>query len=108
MKDTLKCYNFTLRTFLQIFIHFLIEVLFQIFFYITRNLRPAPQCISVKLKILPPEKGFRILVVACPTFGFLVLALTAIPINGAVALIAGFKNLFQAVCVSLKIFVVCF
>ena len=41
--------------------------------------------------ILPPETDFRILVVACPTLGFLVLALTAIPINGAVALIADFR-----------------
>ena len=57
---------------------------------------------SVGDRILPPEIDFRILVVACPTFGFFVLALTAIPINGAATLIAGFKNLFQAVCVSLK------
>ena len=54
--------------------------------------------------ILPPEIDFRILVVACPTLGFLVLALTAIPINGAVALIADFRIFFQAVCVPLKIF----
>ena len=59
----------------------------------TFNLRPLP-CMSVKLKILPPDILFRILVVACPTFGFFVFAETAIPINGAVALIAGFKNLF--------------
>ena len=59
---------------------------------------------SVKLKILPPDILLRILVVACPTFGFLVLAVTAIPINGAVALIAGLRNLFQAVFVPLKIF----
>ena len=71
--------------------------------YITFNLSPRP-CMSVKLKILPPEIDFKILVVACPTFGFLVLALIAIHINGAVALIAGFRNLFQAVCVPLKIF----
>ena len=45
---------------------------------------------------------FIIVVVACPTFGFLILALTAVPINGAVALIAGFKNLFQVVSVLLK------
>ena len=72
--------------------------------YTIRNLRPAPECISVSDKILPPDILFRILVVASPTFGFLVLAVTAIPINGAVALIAGFKNLFQAVCVPLNIF----
>ena len=46
---------------------------------------------------------FNILGVACRIFGLLVLALTAIVINGAVALIAGFKNLFQAVCVPLKV-----
>ena len=56
---------------------------------ITFNLKPRP-CISVRLKILPPEIDFKILLVACPTAGFLDLALTAIPINGAVALIAGF------------------
>ena len=59
---------------------------------------------SVKLNILPPEIDFKILVVACPTFGFLVLAETAIPIKGAVALRAGFRNLFHAVCVPLNIF----
>ena len=58
---------------------------------------------SVKLKILPPLMLFNIFVVAAATFGFLVLAPTAIPINGADALIAGFRNLFQAVCVPLKI-----
>ena len=44
------------------------------------------------------------LVNACPSFGLFVLTLTAIPINGAVALTADFKNLFPAVCVPLKIF----
>ena len=72
-------------------------------FRIIFNLRPEPECISVKLKSLPPEIDFRTLAVACPTFGFLVFAETAIPLNGAVALIAGFRNLFQAVCVPLKI-----
>ena len=62
--------------------------------YITRNLRPAPECMSVKLKILPPEIDFKISVVACPTFGLFVFAETAIPINGAATLTAGFKNLF--------------
>ena len=52
---------------------------------------------SVRLKNLPPEIDFNILVVACPTLGFLVLALTAIPINGAATLTAGFKSLFHAV-----------
>ena len=60
--------------------------------YITFNLNPFP-CMSVTYKNLPTEIVFKILVVACPTFGFVVLALTAIPINGTVALIAGFKNL---------------
>ena len=72
--------------------------------YIAFSLRPAPDCMSVKLKILPPEIDFNILVVAAATFGFLVLAPTAIPINGAVALIAGLRNLFPAVFVPLKIF----
>ena len=72
--------------------------------YITRNLKPAPECMSVRLNTLPPLIDLRILVVACPTFGFFVLALTAIPIKGADALIAGFRNLFQAVCLPLNIF----
>ena len=59
---------------------------------------------SVSDNILPPDILFKILVVACPTFGFFVYAETAIPINGAVALIAGFRNLFQAVCVPLNSF----
>ena len=59
---------------------------------------------SVSDKIIPPEIDFIKLVVACLAFGFLVLALTAITINGAATLTAGFKNLFQAVCVPLKIF----
>ena len=40
---------------------------------------------------------FKILAVACPTFGFFVFAPTAIPITGAKVLTAGFKNLIQAV-----------
>ena len=71
--------------------------------YITFNLNPRP-CISVELKILPPDILFNIIVVACPTFGFFVFAETAIPIIGAARLTAGFKNLFQAVCVHLKFF----
>ena len=71
--------------------------------YITFNLSPLP-CISVSDKILPPEIDFNILIAAYPTFGFLVLALTAIPINEAATLTAGFKNLFHAVCVPLKKF----
>ena len=59
---------------------------------------------SARLNTFPPEIDFKILVVACPTFGFFVSALTAIPINGAVALIAGFRSLLPAVCVPLKIF----
>ena len=57
---------------------------------------------SVELKILPPEIDFNILVVTCPTLGFFVFAETAIPTNGTATLTAGFKNLFQAVCVPLK------
>ena len=71
--------------------------------YITFNLKPL-QCMSVKLNILPQDVLFNILVVACPTLGFLVSALTAMPINGAATLTADFKNLFQAVCVPLKDF----
>ena len=71
--------------------------------HITFSLNPLP-CMSVRLKILPPEILFSILVVACPTFGFFVFAETAIPINGADALIAGLRYLFHAVCVPLKIF----
>ena len=59
---------------------------------------------SVRPNILPPENDFKKLVVVCPTLGFFVLAEMAIPINGTVAIIAGFKNLFQAVCVPLKFF----
>ena len=59
---------------------------------------------SVNDNILPPECDFNKLVVACPTFGFLALALTAIPINGAATLTEGFKHLFQAVCVPLNNF----
>ena len=76
--------------------------------YITFNLKPL-QCTSVKLNILPQELLFNILDVACPTLGFLVLALTAMPKNGAATLTADFKNLFQAVCVPVEFFsVVCF
>ena len=71
--------------------------------YITFNLKPL-QCMSVKLKILPQHILFNILVVACPTLGFLVLALTAMPINGAATLTADFKKLFQAVCVPVEFF----
>ena len=71
--------------------------------YMTFNLKPRPY-MSVRLNILPPEIDFKILVVACPTFGFFVLALTAIPINGAATLTTGFKKLFQAACVPLNFF----
>ena len=72
--------------------------------YITFNLNPLP-CISVSDKILPPDILFKIFVVACPTFGFLVFAETAMPINGAVALIAGFKNFVPSCLCSLKYFI---
>ena len=71
--------------------------------YITFNLNPLPLR-SVKLKILPPDIHFKILVVGCPTVGFFVFAETAIPMNAAATLASGFKNLFQADCVPLKIF----
>ena len=63
---------------------------------------------SVRLNILPQLMFFNILVVACPTFGFLVLALTAIHINGAATFTAGFKNLFEAVCDPLNVFFIVF
>ena len=44
------------------------------------------------------------LLVACPILGFLILAETAIPIYGLAIFNAGFRNLFHAVCVPLKIF----
>ena len=56
---------------------------------------------SVTLKIFPPVNDFKVLVIACPILGFLVLAPTAIPINGAVGIMSGFKNLFGATCVPL-------
>ena len=61
---------------------------------ITLKQSPCP-CMSVKLKILPPDIDFNILVVACPTLGFLVLAETANPINGAATLTTGLRNLFK-------------
>ena len=71
--------------------------------YITFNLKPLP-CMSFKLNILQQDILFNILVVASPTLGFLVLALRAMPINGAATLTADFKSLFQAVCVPVKVF----
>ena len=65
--------------------------------YITRNLRPAPESISVSDKILPPVNDFNILVVAAPTLTFLFFAPTAIPITGASVFIVGFKNFDHAV-----------
>ena len=64
--------------------------------YLTFNLNPCP-CMLVKLNILLPLMLFNILMVACPTLGFVVLALTAIRINGTATLTAGFKTLFHAV-----------
>ena len=74
---------------------------------ITFNLKPLP-CMSVRPNILLQDIFFNILVVACPTLGFLVLALTAMPISGAATLTADFKTLFQAVCVPVEFSVVCF
>ena len=65
-------------------------------FHITFNLNPLP-CMSVRLNILPPVNDFNILVVATPTFAFLLFAPTAIPITGASVFIVGFRNLFRAV-----------
>ena len=71
--------------------------------HMTINLKPRP-CISVGDKFLQPLFAFNIFVVACPTFGLLVLADTAMPMKGAATLTAGLRNLLQAVCVPLKIF----
>ena len=64
--------------------------------YITFNHSPLP-CMSVRLNILPPEIDFKIFVVAAATFGFYVLAPTAIAITGASVFIVVFKSLDQAV-----------
>ena len=71
--------------------------------YITFNPNPLP-CMSVSDNFLPLLMLFSIIVVAAATFVFLVLAHTAIPINGAATLTAGLRNLFQADCVPLKFF----
>ena len=71
--------------------------------YITFNLNPF-RCMPLRLNILPPGIDFKILVVAAATWGFLVSAPTAIPVNGAATLTAGFKDLLQAVWVSLQNF----
>ena len=65
--------------------------------YITRNLRPAPECMSVSDKILPPLMLFKKSLVTLPISGFLVLALTSIPIYGLAIFRAGFNYLFQVV-----------
>ena len=62
----------------------------------TFNLNPLPRR-SVKFIAIPPEIDFKILVVAGATFGFLIFAPTAIPINGAAILTAEIKNLSQNV-----------
>ena len=72
-------------------------------FHITLKLNPFP-CIFVNDKIFPPGIHFKIFVVAWTTAGFFDFAARAMPKIGAVALIAGFKNLFQAACVTLVIF----
>ena len=83
-------------------IPFILQTLYEMI-YLTCNLNPFPSK-SVSDKISPTEIGFNILVVACPTYGLFVFAETAIPIDGAVSLIFGFKSFFQAVYVSLKFF----
>ena len=55
---------------------------------------------SVSDKALPTDNDFKIFAVGSPTLGFLDLAATALPINGAATLIAVFKNLSQALWVS--------
>ena len=62
--------------------------------YITFNRYPLSWKI-VRLKILTADILFNIFVVACPTFGFLVLALRAIPKKGAATLTTGIKKIFS-------------
>ena len=59
---------------------------------------------SDRLKVLPPDTLLEIIVVASPTAGYFDFVAGAIPKNGVVALIAGFRELIQAVCNPLKTF----
>jgi len=61
-------------------------------------------CISVSDKISPPEIEFKIFVVACPIFGFLLFAPTAMPITGATVFTAGLRKEFQAFLLVEEIF----
>ena len=72
--------------------------------YITRNLKPAPECTSVNDNILPPLMLFKLFVVACPTFGFFVVAETADPIYGLALFRAGSIKLSQVFLLHFKIF----
>ena len=87
-------YNSTFRrqfrnlNFYNLNIHFFITQTLCEMTYNTFYLKPFP-CISVSDKFLPPDFDFKILAVACPTFGFLVLELTAIPIYGLAIFNAG-------------------
>ena len=71
--------------------------------YITFNVKPFP-CMSVNDKTLTHDILFKVLAVACPTFWFLILAPTAMPMIEAATLTAGFRNLFQAFSVPLNFF----
>ena len=64
--------------------------------YMASNLKPAPECISVKLNIFPPDILSKIFVVACPSCGFLLFAATAMLRTGAYVFTAGLRNESQA------------
>ena len=57
----------------------------------------------VKLKIFPPDKLYKLFVVAWANWGSLVLALMAIPTAGAIVFTAGVRDLSQTVWFPLKI-----
>ena len=70
----------------------------------TRNIRPAPKCIAVSEKILPPDILFKLFVLAWATCGCFVLAPSAIAVSDATTLSAGIKSFFQVDWDPLKIF----
>ena len=65
-------------------------------------------CMPVKLKIVSPLFDLEILIVACPTLGFLLLAATAIPINAVVTIKTVLRNIFHAFSVHSKLFFILF
>ena len=65
----------------HIFLPFYYTNFFSELIYVTLNLNPFP-CLSDSFWILLPAIYFKILAVACPIFGFLLFAPTAILITG--------------------------